>query len=163
MLAVPHLRQLRAWSCGPACVNMLLRYYGVTESEAYLVDALQANERDGTAPEAIRRFLVGRGFRTSRRGTLADLANAIKRGRPVIVDYQDHGPRGVNYADAWDHGHYAVCVGVSETHVMLCDPSSKRPRRHLKTADFLARWHDIGFGLKPKFYVQWGLSVGPKK
>ena len=139
---------------------MILAFYGGAECEDDLIDELGASAKAGTSPDAIERAFRKRGFSCREIVNLHTLKSAR---HPVIVDYQDHGPRGTDYAAVWDHGHYAVVVNADRQRITLADPSSKRPRRHLKTADFLARWHDIGFGLKPKFYVQWGLSVGPKK
>ena len=162
MLDVPHLRQLRSWSCGPACVRMVLRYFGQDASESDLIEELDCDGRNGTSPERLVQYLRRMGF-SVRAGILSlqDLQLSASRSRPSIVAYQDWARPRVDYATSWDHGHYAIVVGADDRRIMLCDPSSKRPRRYLKPDDFLSRWHDIESD--GTIYRQWGLSVGPKR
>lgn len=160
MLDVPHYRQARVWSCGPASVRMILAYYACDETEADLIDELGASAKTGTHPEDIERALTKRGLpcRQAVNGHTLRLAVAT---RPVLVVYQDHAPRGTDYSTCWDHGHYAVVVACDRQSITLADPSSKRPRRKLKLADFFARWHDIDS--TGRVFRQWGIAVGPRK
>jgi predicted double-glycine peptidase len=153
-LKVLHYRQSRPWSCGPACVRIILSLYGIEEAERDLIDEMGASALTGTAPRAIERALGGRGIGFAKVTNFHRLRTAK---RPAIVAYQDHGPRGTDYATSWDHGHYAVIIAASRDRVTLSDPSSKRPRRHLNTADFLSRWHDIDAA--GTVYRQWGLLI----
>ena len=162
-LPVPHYRQGKAWSCGPACVRMILAFYGETVSEAELVEALGANERDGTHPRSIVAHMRLRGLRIRQIGDsgMHGLALEAGRSRPVIVGYQDwSGCRRPDYSTSWDHGHYAIVIGHKDDRIWLCDPSSKRKRRSLAAEDFLSRWRDIDSA--GRIYRQWGLSVGPR-
>lgn len=165
ILQVPHLRQQRDWSCGPACVRMVLRYFGEDVSESDLIEALSASDRDGTSPERIMQHLRARGLavRQRRKADIRWLQLQASARTPVLVACQDwaHKPGRTDYAHSWDNGHYAVVVAASPETVTLCDPSSKRPRRHIPAADFLARWRDISSD--GKLYKQWGCVVGPKK
>ena len=163
MLDVPHLRQAKAFTCGPACVNMLLRYHGIVETELAIAEALGTTPREGTNPRTLASYLRAQGFvaHSKSRRNLADIKADINKGRPVIVAYQAHGPRGTDYATCWDQGHYGIVVDVDSKRVTLCDPSSKRSRRHYDISDFVARWRDISAG--GVVFLQWGLSVGPKR
>lgn len=160
MLEVPHFKQGKPWSCGPASVRMILAYYGFDESECTLIDELGTTAKAGTHPEAIERAFGKRGLpcRQAVNGHTLRLAVAT---RPVLVVYQDHAPRGTDYATCYDHGHYAVVIGSDRMSITLADPSSKRPRRKLKLADFFARWHDID--ATGRVFRQWGIAVGSKR
>lgn len=163
MLDVPHLRQLRSWSCGPACVRMVLRYYGQDFSEADLIEALGSNERDGTAPPRLAAFFRQAGLvpHAHRNMGIAKLARVVGTlGQPCIVALQAWG-RGADHSTSWDHGHYSIVIAADDRRVTLVDPSSKRPRRHFNTEDFLSRWRDID--ANGKLYIRWGASIGPRK
>ncbi len=84
------------------------------------------------------------------------VAAAYSTGNRIRFIYSD------DYASSWDHGHYAVCVGVERGRVILADPSSKRPRISFAESEFLSRWRDLSPDATRR-YLQWGLSVGPRK
>ena len=163
MLKVPHIRQLRDWSCGPACVSMVLRYHGITESEVSLIEALGSTESDGTSPNAIADYFDSAGYDVHYASSLRSLRRMTEIGCPVIVAYQDwaHKPSRTDYATSWDNGHYAVVVAADSDSVTLCDPSSRRHRRRIPSADFVKRWRDITN--EGRIYRQWGCAVGPKR
>lgn len=161
MLALRHFRQCRAYTCGPACLRMVLDYYGQAVTEADISDAVGCNSEDGTPPPKMARYLRKRGFvARSRSGrNLADIKADIKRGLPVIIAYQAWA-QGVDLANTLDHGHYSVIVGIGRDRVTLADPSAKTKRIHIPIQDFLARWHDRC--AKGRNYERWGLTARRK-
>lgn len=163
MLAVPHHRQRTVYTCGPACLRMVLDYFDQPDTEADIAESVGCNSEDGTPPPNMARFLRKRGFvARSRAGlTLADIKADIKRGLPCIIAYQAWSGPGVDLSTTDEHGHYALIVGVGRDRVTLCDPSAKTKRLHIPTQEFLARWHDrCGRGVS---YYRWALTVRPRK
>ena len=165
MLAVPHLRQQTDWTCGPACVAMLLGYYGRNQGEMALADRLGADPENGVDPQPIVSYFRSEGYRTKTRFgmSLEDVSQCLAKGWPVMVAYQDwaHRPSATNYHTCWDNGHYAIIAALEPDRLWLVDPSSDRPRRSLKTDDFIGRWRDLT--KNGAQYRHWGLGVGPRK
>lgn len=142
---------------------MVLRYFDHEETEGDLVDAMQSNPEVGTAPGSIALYLRKHQLRVQARSgsSLEHLAASVSRGRPVIVAYQAWAPPRTDYTTCLDHGHYGIVIAADSRRVTLCDPSSKRPRRHFAADEFLSRWRDIDSN--HRIYKQWGCVVGPKR
>lgn len=165
MLEVPHLRQSTNYSCGPACLAMVLAFHGKAVSEATLIRRTGATPEDGLSPAGIARFLRRSRYshKQQQRMTLSLLAAYLERGWPIIVAYQawPFKPSQTDLGRSWDHGHYSVVVGLRDGRVCLVDPSSKRPRRFLDADKFIASWRDIETR-GDKIYRRWGVAVGPR-
>lgn len=41
MLKIPYFKQNRDYTCGPACLRMVLAYYGIQQDEVTLDDAMR--------------------------------------------------------------------------------------------------------------------------
>ncbi len=141
-LPVPMVRQADGDSCGPACLESVLRYFGDGATQAEL--KLEAGtDEDGTPPDAMARVLRGRGLAADvRQGmTVEGLGRELDAGRPVIVDLQAWGdPR--EYPEL-RHGHWAVAVGRSDNRVWFMDPALDRDGWAWLAEDELeARWRD---------------------
>lgn len=164
MLAVPHIRQRTDYSCGPACLSMVLAFHGKVVDEQTLIRRTGATPEDGLSPAGIAKFLrLSRySHKQQQRMTLSLLSAYLERGWPVIVAYQawPHKPSETDLGRSWDHGHYSVCVAVADGRVCLVDPSSKRPRRWLDADKFIASWRDIENS--GRIYRRWGVAVGPR-
>lgn len=164
MLAVPHYRQRTNYTCGPACLRMVLEYHGKSLSEETIEKRCGADPANGTSPFKIARFLRRNRYshKQQQRMTLSLLTAYLERGWPVIVAYQawPHKPSQTDLGRSWDHGHYSVVVGIRDARVCLVDPSSRRPRRYLDADKFIASWRDIENS--GRIYRRWGVAVGPK-
>ena len=164
MLAVPHIRQRTNYSCGPACLASVLAFHGKAIDEQTLIRRTGATPEDGLSPAAIAKFLKASRYshKQQARMTLSLLRAYLDRGWPVIVAYQawPHKPSETDLGRSWDHGHYSVVVSVDAGRVCLVDPSSKRPRRFLDAAKFIASWRDIE--TNGRIYRRWGVAIGPR-
>jgi ABC-type bacteriocin/lantibiotic exporter with double-glycine peptidase domain len=102
-LNVPHFKQSTGSTCTPACVRMVLAYYGRTYSEEELAQALGAGPR-GTPARNVER-LASFGYEVEVKfSNTPELAAALFAGTPPLV-YLDTGP-----LDYWsiDCAHVAV-------------------------------------------------------
>lgn len=164
MLAVPHIRQRTNYSCGPACLSMVLAFHGNAIDEQTLIRRTGATPENGLSPAGIARFLRASRYshKQQQRMTLALLTAYIDRGWPVVVAYQawPHKPSQTDLGQCWDHGHYSVVVGVADNFVWLVDPSSKRKRRRVEKTAFVASWRDIE--TNGRIYRRWGVAIGPR-
>jgi predicted double-glycine peptidase len=137
--------QANNYSCGVGAVQAVAQYYGVWGYHATHVKALGTTPENGTHPLAMVAYLrkLGLDARLEEGMTLAGLRRWVDAGVPVIVDYQAwNGGAHVDYAKAWEDGHYSVVVGYNRDHVFLEDPSLLGTVGWLTNAEFEARWHD---------------------
>ena len=164
MLAVPHIRQRTNYSCGPACVASVLRYYGHTTSESQILGPIGCTPELGTSPAQIARYLrsIRHRHKQQSRMTISLLEAYIERAWPVIVAYQawPHRPSETDLGQSWDNGHYSVVVGTDDEFIWLVDPSSKRKVRKVRRQEFVASWRDIE--TPSRIYIRWGVAVGPR-
>lgn len=164
MLEVPHLQQTTNYSCGPACVAMVLQYYGHKATEQKLIKAMGTTPELGTSPVQIARYLrsIRHSHKQQSRMSIPLLQAYLDRGWPIIVAYQawPHRPSETDLSQTWDNGHYSVVADISDGKICLVDPSSKRHRRWLDSEKFLAHWRDIETAAR--IYVRWGVAVGPR-
>lgn len=165
MLDVKHIRQSTNYSCGPACLAMVLAYHGHNVSEEWLIKRTGATPEDGLSPSRMTRFLrsARHSHKQHQRMTLSLLSSYLDRGWPVIVAYQawPHKPSQTDLGASWDNGHYSIVACLSDGRVGLVDPSSKRPRRWLDADRFIASWRDIETR-GDRIYRRWGVAVGPR-
>lgn len=164
MLDVTHIRQRTNYSCGPACLSMVLAFHGKTLDEQTLIRRTGTTPEDGLSPAGIARFLRKSRYshKQQQRMTLSLLGAYLERGWPVIVAYQawPHKPSETDLGRSWDHGHYSVVVGIRDARVCLVDPSSRRKRRWLDADTFIASWRDIENS--GRIYRRWGVAIGPR-
>jgi 8-oxo-dGTP pyrophosphatase MutT (NUDIX family)/predicted double-glycine peptidase len=161
-LKVPVVSQDTNYTCGPAALRAVLKFYGIEVSEERLVEQLQATAEAGTTPrdlERVAREEYGLDVEARENMGLERLRDAINDGRPVIIaiqawysqDYQD-------LKNDDENGHYVVAVGHDRKGIIIEDPSRAHGYGHLSNEHLLERWHDREEGGKP--YQQYGLALG---
>jgi len=145
---MPHDRQGENYTCGPAALGMVLYYFGVEMREDKLSDALKTSPRGGTSATKMAELARRKGVRAEvvRRMSTGDLRTAVRAGKPVIVAFQAWGAGGTDYADVWEHGHYAVVVGVGDLFIYFDDPATRSSPAYLTVREFERRWHDVEDG-----------------
>jgi predicted double-glycine peptidase len=147
-LGLPMVRQQTGYSCGPASLLSVLKYWLAFDgAEQDLYHVLGTTKRNGTHPKRIaegaKKFFLDAEFRTSL--TIDDLRAAFGTGATVIVDYQawgDYNPFPPKWANVWEDGHYSVVMGMDESNLFLMDPSVDDAYGYLPIAEFEERWHD---------------------
>jgi ABC-type bacteriocin/lantibiotic exporter with double-glycine peptidase domain len=141
-LETSSFKQRRAM-CGPACLKIVLAYFGKRASEKLIASACRSSPLSGTTGTNLVRGAGRFGFDAE----LVDHSNFrmmkkwLRRGVPVIVDWMSttgSGPRRTARAC----GHYSVVCGLDERHIILQDPSIGR-RRRLARKHFRDVWFDF--------------------
>ncbi len=144
-LPLPDVRQATDYTCSAASLQAVLAYYGEEVREDQLSRELGATPADGAPPAAIVRVARAHHLQAELREgmTVEDLARAVARGVPVLVDLQawPDRPRS-HFADDWDDGHYVVVVAVQRDHIVFEDPSLLGSRGVLSRSELEERWHD---------------------
>lgn len=143
---IPPHRQSYIWSCGAACLCACLWYWNVfSEREPELYSALHTTEEDGTLGSSI--VEVARTY-----GLFADVAinltlDQIKfllnDGATVILSIQAYNKdKNKNYIKSYDDSHFVILVGMTDTKIILMDPSIAGTYGFLSHTEFENRWHD---------------------
>jgi len=161
ILDFPHILQPNEYSCGAACVQSILWYYGDREKNEYELESmLQADPREWIVSKNILKFFKKKKFKLdAREMTLNDVETYINTWIPVMVLLQARSRKKVNYTTWWDNGHFSVVIWYSKEYLLFSDPLSTTPCYLLKK-EFLARWHDVDGKTKVHNY---GIAVYGKK
>lgn len=133
MLKVSPFEQSAHGYCGPACLKMVLEYFGVKKSERELVRLTGATQTNGIGAKGLLKAARGIGFRgfVKDYATFVDLRTyAVRRKIPVIVDWFSE-----------DDGHYSVVMGIDRKRIVLADPEFGR-RRAFPLSVFRRVWFD---------------------
>lgn len=143
-------RQESPYTCGPASLQCVAAFTGRRPTEAQLAAALGTTKRHGTTPAQLRAGAAKLGLRPTmcRRMSAVALLMALKRGRPIIVLWNDHG------------AHWSVVVGVhaKRRSLVLADPWRQSGMRLVRIADFKRHWRTTVAGRR---YVGLGIVCRP--
>jgi len=146
-LAVPDVFQSTGYSCGVSALQSILAYWGIEAREAELFRSLGTTEQDGTSPENITRVARSYGLtaRMQEGATVRDIAAALAKREPVIVDIQawpDKSTGNTRWDNDWEDGHYVIAIGLDEKNLYVEDPSLIGCRGFIPLTEFQSRWHD---------------------
>jgi ABC-type bacteriocin/lantibiotic exporter with double-glycine peptidase domain len=122
-LAVPRFKQQYPYTCVPACVRMVLAYWGRNHSERELAIAFHTVTPLGTQPEAVEEGLKQLGYncRWFENATVEKLQQLLAADWPVIIFLYaadlPHGSSGV---------HALVLIPIDKQRAVFLDPSLNR-------------------------------------
>lgn len=145
-LAVPVVEQQTDYSCGPATLTAILRYWQRPVScEEELYPSLHTTPKDGTEPFMLEAVARAHGLRADYRigATVDDLRAALAAGTTVIVDLQAWRDTKRPWRDDWDDGHYIVLVAIDGDRLYAMDPSADHGYSWLTLGELEERWHDF--------------------
>lgn len=127
---MPLIMQAESAECGPACLAMILGYFG------YVTDLVTVRRRFPT---------------TTRGATLYDMKRMAEeyglKARAVRADWKQIQDFGYPAIAHWEGRHFAVVRGVRRGRVIVFDPA--RGIRKYKAEEFLERAADIFLLLSP--------------
>ena len=138
LLPVPHFEQSRDGNCLPACVQMVLAFWGDEQTEADLVKLL-GTKRYGTPIRNAQR-LRQEGYEVIVGSlTRASLESYLASGQPIISRIW------TAMLDHWDAitSHVVVVVGYDESSVFLNDPAFSSAPQPVVWDAFLAAWAEF--------------------
>ena len=150
--------------CGPACLQMVLEYFGIRETQARLGKMARTTRVTGTTHKGMKETLQRYGFDVKVKHTTStfdDLRTlVVKKKLPVIVNwYSVFNPPA--------SGHYSVVVDINKKNITLMDPEI-RATRVLTLDEFHKLWfdfdEDLAFRKPPlRTVFRWMLAPIPKK
>lgn len=119
--------------CGPACMKMVLDYYGISIEEQELAKMVNHTYELGCTNEAMEQAFQRLGFKVfyKTNATIEDLDLFTSLNMPVIVDWFPEG-----------EGHSSIVLGVSSGCVLIQDPLEYHGKA-IKKEDFNRCWFDF--------------------
>lgn len=158
-LYFPDILQNTNYSCGGACAQAVLAYYGIEYTERKLEKLLKIDVKCGTSIKYMVSFFKRKGFKLKHgKFTLGDLKKLINKEIPVLILLQAWGPEGTDYRHTNQYGHYVVVSGYNKRGFIIEDPAIFG-RGFLSYAQLKKRWHADDEGK----VFNWGLAVWGKK
>jgi len=148
VLHVPIHQQETDYSCGPAALLSVLRYWRAFDgAERDLYDLLETTPKDGTEPSKIVGAAAAFGLSVEMRTgmTTDDLRAALARGETVILDMQAWragNSARMPWENVWEDGHYAVLIGMDAKYAYFMDPVLKDSYAYMPLEELPRRWHD---------------------
>jgi len=108
------IAQFNADTCVAACARMILADFGIDAPESYLASALET--RGGAylskVPQVLKDFGVKGNYQWRNKLTIADLSEAVKNGRAIILLQRKNA----------EFGHSVIVDDIIDDKVRLCDP-----------------------------------------
>ena len=116
---VPYYKQEEWYTCGPACLRMLLKYIGTSAPEEDVAKACGTTEL-GTTPSQLVKGSEVFGFDADalKYEDIDDLKYTLKNGNPVIVLLDP----GILYGGIQGFGHFVVITGFDNNNITYHDP-----------------------------------------
>jgi len=142
LLPVPHRTEAFVGGCLPACCQMALAFWGVSELQATIAVRIGHVEGAGTPARNITR-LTGFGVEVEWHddGTVDALRRAVIDGKVAIVFLR------TGELPYWDHDspHALVVVGVEAETVYVNDPAFENAPIPVPLGDFELAWGEFGY------------------
>ncbi len=152
LLPVPHRTEAFAGACLPACCQMALALWGISESQSEIAAQIGHIEGAGTAARIITR-LTALGVEVEWReyGTVNELRQAIAEGKVPVVFLR------TGELPYWDQDvpHALVIVGVEADTVYVNDPAFENAPIPVPVGDFELAWDEFG--------CQWAIVQRPSQ
>ena len=125
LILLKHYKQHTDYSCGLACLRMLLERLGLEYSEKILRDLTDCVE-DGTEYYDLQRVLKMLGLRGYSRYnvSLKQLTQKLNKNIPLMVGFQEH---------------WQIVVGYDKKYILIADPNYNRIKR-INKKRFLKLW-----------------------
>ncbi len=138
-MRIPYYKQETKYTCGPACMRMILGSLGIKKSEKYLAKKMRTNKVIGTwnkhIPRVAERYKLD--YMVQRHGSLSELKKLYRKGWRIIVYYNTHED-----PDCLDRNlaHYSVVKHINWHSIYLLDPS-QGPKVRFFCNIFRKRWN----------------------
>jgi predicted double-glycine peptidase len=142
-------QQTTDYTCGPAALQAVLRYFGKDVAELELARLAGTNDAVGTFPEGLAAAARAVGFAAEVREnlTLDEVEAFTAGGQPMIALAQVWRSRSDAearpLADNWDNGHYIVVLGVDRDNVYFQDPWVLMSKGFTPRSTFESHWQQI--------------------
>ncbi|NUO79027.1 C39 family peptidase [candidate division KSB1 bacterium] len=134
--AVKYFRQATFYSCGPACLRMMLPAFGLDATESELINICGTSSFGTTCEQILEAAqLVGLTGETFKIRTIAELDGILKKRLPIIALID----AAVLYGGPPLSGHFVVVLKTKSDEIVYHDPAMG-PNRTVAIGLFLKAW-----------------------
>uniref|UniRef100_A0A7C4AJ81 Peptidase C39 domain-containing protein n=1 Tax=Thermodesulfovibrio aggregans TaxID=86166 RepID=A0A7C4AJ81_9BACT len=125
------------FQCGPASMAMVFNFLGVKINPDEISEYIYSKGARGTAEFDMILFAKRNGFKTLQyRGSIEDIKDKIKAGRPLIVMVDE----GLWFYKKY---HYMVVVGFDDSNVIV--NSGQEEHKKINISHFYKKWSKTDF------------------
>lgn len=131
-MKIPYLKQETNYTCGAACMRMILASMNIKKSEKQISNLLKTNKKIGTwhkqIPELAEKYKLD--YIIERKGKISDLRKLLKEKWKIIICYIYN-----------KEPHYSIIKKINWHSIHLINPANKNKDRYL-IPSFKKRWRD---------------------
>ena len=133
-LTLRYNRQQTDYSCGPASLKMVLRFFGDKKSEKYLIKKAHTDKITGTKHKWMIKTAISQGFYcyANSNSSPHEIKHFLMLGLPVIIDYTE---------PSQNIGHYSVIIGYKKDKFIMNDPWNGK-NFLISEKKMIDLWHD---------------------
>lgn len=138
--------QEKDYTCGPACLRMVLSDFGMETTEKFLENMMDTNERTGTSYDSLIKCATQKWTlycKSGQDGTVEQLEHLTSIGWTVVVCYM-----------LGTMPHYAIYHSNNGHHIFLRDPAFRKNHSVLPHK-FLKNWKVEGKNFEKQKSVGW--------
>lgn len=142
-ISVPLCCQETEYNCGTACVQSILKYYGLDYRQDELIGILHTKPIYGTDYHAILRFMDLIGFKASffENRSIDYIRYQIDSGVTPLLLIQAWADEGADYEADWKDNHYVIACGYEGDRISFMDPYTLGNFTYMETPALMRRWH----------------------
>lgn len=125
--------------CGPACIRIVLAYYGIRASEEEIAKRSKHTYEKGTIDTNMKRAVESYGLicKIKNNSSFEDIKYYLAQEIPLIVDWFT----GSSSIDGVPNGHASVVTAINDSYIFLLDPWNGKVKKFLRE-DFERVWFD---------------------
>jgi len=144
-ISVPLCYQETEYTCGIACIQSLLAFYGIYYRQNALADLLHSQPILGTDSQSILFFMQLLGFKASMVDNMEinDIQEYINAGITPILLIQAWVEDDIEYPYDWKDPHYIIACGYYENGIYVMDPYTLGNYTYLPYCELVNRWHVV--------------------
>jgi len=156
---VPLCFQETEYTCGVACLQSILKRYGIVYRQNALAELMKSKPILGTDFRDILFFLYQLGFQSSfvENMSIDNLKKFINDGITPMLLIQAWADEDIEYEYDWRDAHYVIACGYDDNNIFIMDPYTLSNYTYISTSELMKRWHVVDkFGSR---YYNSGLII----
>lgn len=144
-IQVPLCYQETKYTCGVACVQSILKCYGIEYRQDELAEKLHSKPVFGTDYRTIILFMRQLGFQANFAENMCvdSLRFLIDEGVTPLILIQAWPDDDVDFASDWSDNHYVIACGYDKNQIYFMDPYTLGNYTYIPSAALPERWHVI--------------------
>ncbi len=142
-ISIPLCRQETEYTCGVACVQSILKCYGLEYTQDVLAEKMHTKPVLGTDYRDILHFIQEIGFQGNlfQYMNIEHLKSMIRKGITPVLLIQAWAEEGTSYVTDWSDSHYVIACGYDQDNIIVMDPYTLGNYTYIPANELIDRWH----------------------